>query len=347
MKLSGVQIEITSKCNFKCNFCPVSGQGDVFPMPSRKQIDDDKFHEIVDAVEDFNLTYFSLNFVGEPMAHPKIFEYMKYVVDKKLPLMLVTNGTLLNFDTFGKLNDSGVKRLKISLQVADKDSFQESRGVKMEYETYLNKIINVLLAKKKGLIDSDIYIDLAFNNTYTPARKLFGLTSGDQHIDNNINHFSQDIKILLEVMIENNLFSLERLEKFSIKKEIKKFQKTVGPRVEDRIFLQIIPGINLSIKNFWDHFAHENNHPVKKVNCKPDKLVVDIEGNVTACNRDVLQNTVIANIYTDNILDTLKKLEHSIDKISKGDSDFNYCRYCKGSTTKRGKVIRSLTDRFK
>ena len=74
---------------------------------------------------------------------------------------------------------------------------------------------------------------------------------------------------------------------------------------------------------------------------------MDIEGNVTACNRDVLQNTVIANIYTDNILDTLKKLEHSIDKISKGDSDFNYCRYCKGSTTKRGKVIRSLTDRFK
>jgi sulfatase maturation enzyme AslB (radical SAM superfamily) len=347
MKLSGVQIEITSKCNFKCNFCPVSGQGDAFPMPSRKHIDDDKFREIVDAVAGFDLNYVTLNFVGEPMAHPKIFEYLKYVTDRKLPLMLVTNGTLLNFDTFGKLNDTGVKRLKISLQVADKDSFQESRGVKMEYKTYLNKIINVLLAKKKGLINPDIYIDLAFNNTHTPIRKLLGLTSGDQHITNDIDHFSQDIKTLLEVFVENNLFSLERLEKFSIKEEIKKFQRTVGPRVEDRIFLQIMPGISLSIKNFWDHFAHENNYPVKKVNCKPDKLVVDIEGNVTACNRDVLQNTVIANIYTDSMREVLKKLECSINKISKGDSDFDYCTYCKGSTTKRGRVIRSLANKFR
>ncbi len=347
MKLSGVQIEITSKCNFKCNFCPVSGQGGAFPMPSRKQIDNDKFLEVVDAVKDFDLNYFTLNFVGEPMAHPKVFEYMKYVVDKKLPLMLVTNGTLLNFDTFGKLNGTGVKKIKISLQVADKDTFQESRGVKMEYETYLNKIINVLLAKRDGLINPEIYVDLAFNNTYTPVRKLLGLTSGDQHIDNNIDHFSRDVKTLLEALVENNLFSLERLEKLSIKKEIKKFQKTVGPRVDDRIFLQISKGINLSIKNFWDHFSHENNHPVKTVNCKPDKLVVDIEGNVTACNRDVLQNTVVANIYKDSMSNVLQKLEASIDKISKGKSDFDYCKYCKGSTTKRGRFVRYFLDRLR
>ena len=344
MSLSGVQIEITSKCNFKCNFCPVSGQGGDFPKPIRGHIDDAKFYEIVDAVSGFNLNYFTLNFLGEPMAHPKVFDYMKYVVDKGLPLMLVTNGTLLNFDTFSKINKTGLKTLKISLQVADKDSFKESRGVKMEYETYLNKILNVLKAKKKNLINPEIYIDVAFNHTYTPIRKILGLTSGDQHIDNNIDHFSSDIFVLLESFAENDLISYERVRNLNIKKELKKFQKNVGPRVNERIFMEISPGINLSIKNFWDHFAHKNNYPVRKVICKPNKLVIDIEGNVTACNRDVIQSTVIANIYKDSLDIVLKNLRSSIKNISDGNSKFEYCKFCKGSPTRRGKILRSVLN---
>ena len=47
----------------------------------------------------------------------KIFDYISYVNSKGLPFMLVTNGTLTKKHTFNKMNESGLKTLKISLQV--------------------------------------------------------------------------------------------------------------------------------------------------------------------------------------------------------------------------------------
>lgn len=346
LKLSGVQIEITSTCNFKCNFCPVSGQGDVFPMPSRKYIVEDKFYEIIDSVEGMDLNYLTLNFIGEPMSHPKVFDYMKYINDKNLPLMLVTNGTITNEPTFEKMNKSGLKTLKISLQVANKESFSESRGVKMSYDLYLKKIINVIKAKQKGLIDAKLYLDIAFNNTYTPIKKLLGIYGGDQHVENDKFKLAIDLQLLLltfkEAGITKNEYTLDELVAM-----IDSYANESGSRVDERQFMDFGDDIFLSIKNFWDHFAHQNNYPVKNVFCKPNKLVVDIEGDVTVCNRDVLKSTVISNIYKDDMITVFKNVKNSINKISSGNCDFDFCTYCTGAPTKRGAFIRNIINTSK
>ena len=117
--------------------------------------------------------------------------------------------------------------------------------------------------------------------------------------------------------------------------------------MNERIFLDLGQDIFLSIKNFWDHFAHENNFPVDNVFCIPDKMVIDIDGDVTVCNRDVLKSTVVANIYKDNLESVFTSVSNSINKISAGCSEFEFCRYCTGAPTKRGSLIRNTINRYK
>jgi len=278
------------------------------------------------------------------MSHPKIFDYMSYINSRNLPLMLVTNGTLTNEPTFEKMNIAGLKKLKISLQVANQETFSQSRGVKMSYDLYIEKIIKVIKAKQQGLIDAEIYLDIAFNNTYTPVKKLLGVYGGDQHVENDKYKLAKDIRNLLFAFKDADIYHKKIHSIDELVELIDVFNKKNGQRVDERVFIDLGSKIFLSLKNFWDHFAHENNYPVKNAYCKPNKLIVDIDGDVTVCNRDVLKSTVISNIYKDDIATVFSHVENSINKISSGNSDYDFCKYCTGAPTRRGAFIRNIIN---
>jgi len=194
------------------------------------------------------------------------------------------------------------------------------------------------------LIDAEIYLDVAFNNTYTPIKNLLGIYGGDQHVEKNKHKLAEDLRNLLFTLEEGGVYRGKIYSIDELMSLVDMFNKKSGQRVDERIFIDFGSDIFLSLKNFWDHFAHENNYPVNNVYCKPNKFVVDIDGDVTVCNRDVLKSSVIANIYKDDISVVFNKVEKSINKISSGNSSYDFCKYCTGAPTKRGAFIKNITN---
>jgi len=67
-------------------------------------MDFDFFTSVIDRI-DFDCTVVPwLN--GEPLLHPRYFEMIKYITDRKIPCYITTNGTIWNDDLFGHLLDS-------------------------------------------------------------------------------------------------------------------------------------------------------------------------------------------------------------------------------------------------
>jgi len=154
-KLLGVQLEITSQCNFSCKFCPVSVPQSGTDEPRRKFVEPQIAYKVIDAIKDLDLYFLTFAFVGEPMMNPKLFDYMKHARQYDLPVFLVTNGTLFKESHFAIIKELGLGRIKLSVQVANPDEFGSLRGVKLDYYSYLEKINVVLKARQQELIDAD------------------------------------------------------------------------------------------------------------------------------------------------------------------------------------------------
>jgi radical SAM protein with 4Fe4S-binding SPASM domain len=93
-----IDIEVTTKCNLKCKYCPsVDGH-----LPTG-HMDLKLFKSIVDRI-DFETTVVCwLN--GEPLLHPDYFEMVKYVTDRNHKMYITTNGTIWNNELFEHITD--------------------------------------------------------------------------------------------------------------------------------------------------------------------------------------------------------------------------------------------------
>lgn len=86
------QIELTNHCNLKCVECPHR------MMKRKKQFMEDEvmYNIIGNYIEDFKPLTVIMHKDGEPLMHPKIFEFMKVVDDRlRVKFDLYTNGHLL------------------------------------------------------------------------------------------------------------------------------------------------------------------------------------------------------------------------------------------------------------
>lgn len=91
-------IEPTSRCNLACLGCPIFLETGYEPG----DMDVGYFKSIVDRVvtEGLDNTTLVLFFNGEPLIHPRYTEMVQYVVDRKVPAYITTNGTIWNQELF-------------------------------------------------------------------------------------------------------------------------------------------------------------------------------------------------------------------------------------------------------
>lgn len=154
---NNVEIETTTICNRKCDYCPNSTIG----RPAG-YMDEKLFYKIIDELSTLGYSgRVSPHFYGEPLMDKRIVRFIRYMREKlpKAYIKLFTNGDLLTYDLFNELSDAGVDIFRIA-QHSEKASKtivdtlskldKEVKKKKIEYIKYYNN--KNILMNRGGLI---------------------------------------------------------------------------------------------------------------------------------------------------------------------------------------------------
>lgn len=116
-------------CNLRCPMCPRQEF-----IPGKGYMDFDLIKTILDQATEHGLYAFNFAGLGEPTLFKRLFEVIKYAKDRGvIDVNMHTNGTRLSSDFNRQLIESGLDRLIISLDSADKERYENIR-VGAEFE---------------------------------------------------------------------------------------------------------------------------------------------------------------------------------------------------------------------
>ncbi|MCP4650692.1 MAG: radical SAM protein [PVC group bacterium] len=110
-------------CNLKCPMCPRQAF-----IPGKGYMDTKSIKRILDQGAEHGLCAFNFSGLGEPTLHPDVLEIIRYAKEKGVvDVNMHTNGTRLGAEFNKKLLESGLDRLIVSLDSADKQRYESIR----------------------------------------------------------------------------------------------------------------------------------------------------------------------------------------------------------------------------
>lgn len=133
-------IEVTNNCNLNCSMCTRANMTREVGYMSWEL-----YCKIVNEVSDY-LELLYLHGLGEPLFHPQIFKIIKYAKDKRLPVGLSTNATLLTPEMSKKLISSGLDYLIIAIDAVTRATYKKVRG-ENQFEQVEKNVKNYLKIK--------------------------------------------------------------------------------------------------------------------------------------------------------------------------------------------------------
>jgi len=119
MVIKRAYVEILNQCNWHCPFCP---QAEGNPTVMSPQI----FEEIITLLNG-KCEEVTLHLLGEPLMHPEVKKIFEILELQKMPLFLVTNGTLLTPEI---LSLTILKQINISLHGLPFNELDQDRYLK-------------------------------------------------------------------------------------------------------------------------------------------------------------------------------------------------------------------------
>lgn len=124
--------EVTNGCNLRCVHCRATAT----ELASPTDLTTDRALDIISQIAAFANPILVLS-GGEPLYRSDIFQLARFAADKGLRVALATNGTLVTRDVAQKIVESGIRRVSISLDGADKDTHDTFRGIPGAFEAAL------------------------------------------------------------------------------------------------------------------------------------------------------------------------------------------------------------------
>ena len=144
-----VQIQTVTGCNAKCIFCPNGKTRRKIPRGRRMSWD--LYRSIVDQCIELGIRRYSVYLMNEPMLDHELAERVAYVsarIKKPQYVKVTSHGGLLTERMAKGLLDSGLDKLKISVQSLDADTYWNIMGLPLDKT--LKNIDRFLELKKRG-----------------------------------------------------------------------------------------------------------------------------------------------------------------------------------------------------
>jgi radical SAM protein with 4Fe4S-binding SPASM domain len=137
-RFTEVHLELTTACNFKCGFCPLTHlqrpQGKLPFETAEKVLRECVEHKLVR-----NATF---HLMGEALLHPQCMEVLQLCRDLGIRTRLVTNGSLFREEKYTRLFGI-LDRLDISYRTVD-DMEVQSVQKKLTFEEYLDRVMQAV-----------------------------------------------------------------------------------------------------------------------------------------------------------------------------------------------------------
>lgn len=119
-------------CNFRCKFCAI--QSSEAELTFKKQLMTmELYKKVIDDIAVFpdRLKVLRLNGNGEPLLNPELPEMIRYAKEKGVAdfIEILTNGSKLNPQLNERLIESGLDRIRISIEEISEEGYREMAGV--------------------------------------------------------------------------------------------------------------------------------------------------------------------------------------------------------------------------
>jgi len=167
--LRDLRVSVTDRCNFRCVYCMPKSvfNKDYKFLPRAQLLSFEEITRVVKAAAGFGVTKIRLT-GGEPLVRNDLEKLIEWIVnvDGITDISLTTNASLLTKKRALSLRSAGLKRLNVSLDAIDDDTFKRVNDVDISVQSVLDGIenasvagfdsIKVNMVVKKGLNDHSV-----------------------------------------------------------------------------------------------------------------------------------------------------------------------------------------------
>ncbi len=167
-------------CNFQCKFCAMQTTEEV--QNYKKQFMElSLFEKIIDDLKAFpdKLKVLRLSGQGEPFLNPYYIEMIKYAKKMEVAdyIETVTNGSRFSPEYNQKIVESGIDRIRISVEAVDQEGYYEMAGTKIDFALFVDNIRDLYERSRGGCEIFIKTVDAAVNTE--EKEKIFLDTFGD------------------------------------------------------------------------------------------------------------------------------------------------------------------------
>jgi radical SAM protein with 4Fe4S-binding SPASM domain len=118
-----VSYAITRKCNLKCKHC----YSDALDVAAPDELSTFEAKKLLDTVADWGIRLLIFD-GGEPLCREDFFEIAKYASDKRMRIVVGSNGTLIDVEIARRIKQVGVQCVQISIDGAKPETHDSFRG---------------------------------------------------------------------------------------------------------------------------------------------------------------------------------------------------------------------------
>jgi MoaA/NifB/PqqE/SkfB family radical SAM enzyme len=331
-----VFVEITSRCNFHCEFCPSDSL-----LRKKGDIKDEYMLKILSELRDKHKKI-AFHVLGEPLLNKNFFKYLSLCDEYNIEAHPTTNMSLLTEEILEKMLDyKCVTLIQLSFQTTNEESFR-LRGSNMAFEEYFKLLEKIVFNKKRIVSNCKININV-MNDYHCYNDKLWGIFNPEK--------FWQFMDIV-ETWKEN-ILSQDAHKKSRLKSSVgdfyygklndipKDFYKCV-----DEIHYEITPNLAILVKHvgkfgmpdtFVNFLNKRENYPYRIRNisqlfpipCWSVKTpCVLSNGEIICCCVDTEGALSLGNIGSISLEDAVNCKKREL--VMKYPFLFETCRKCKG-----------------